>query len=86
MAIIPRIDRVLADRKMTQTQLAEKIDLALMNVSRIKTGRFRAIRKSTLNAICKELKCQPGDLFEYMEDEEALERGFITIDEIESED
>ncbi|MER1986691.1 MAG: helix-turn-helix transcriptional regulator [Solibacillus sp.] len=68
--IIIRLDRVLADRKMQLSELAEKVDLSIVNLSNLKTGKVKAIRFSTLNAICKALNCQPGDLLEYMEDEE----------------
>ncbi len=65
MAIILRLDRMLADRKMQLSELAEKINISLVNLSNIKTGKIKAIRFSTLNAICKELECQPGDILEY---------------------
>lgn len=68
--IIIRLDRVLADRKMQLSELAEKVDISIVNLSNLKTGKAKAIRFSTLNAICKALNCQPGDLIEYMEDEE----------------
>lgn len=67
--IIIRLDRVLADRKMQLSELAEKVDISIVNLSNLKTGKVKAIRFSTLNAICKALNCQPGDLIEYMEDE-----------------
>lgn len=65
MAIIFRLDRVMADRKISLTELAERINLTNANLSILKTGKARAIRISTLEAICRELKCQPGDLLEY---------------------
>ncbi|GIN94947.1 transcriptional regulator [Siminovitchia terrae] len=68
MSIIVRLDRVLADRKMQLNQLAEKVDISIVNLSNLKTGKVKAIRFSTLNAICKALDCQPGDILEYVED------------------
>lgn len=68
MAIILRLDRVMADRKMSLNELAERVGIATVNLSNIKTGKVSAIRFSTLNAICKVLDCQPGDILEYTED------------------
>ncbi len=68
MAIILRLDRVLADRKMQVSELADKVGISLANMSNLKTGKVRAIRFSTLNEICKYLKCQPGDILEYTPD------------------
>ncbi|HEX3045547.1 MAG TPA: helix-turn-helix transcriptional regulator [Bacillota bacterium] len=65
MAIIIRLDRVLADRKMQLTDLAERIQISVVNLSNLKTGKVKAIRFSTLGAICRELNCQPGDILEY---------------------
>ena len=59
---------MLAKRKMQSKELAEKIDLSLANLSILKTGKAKAIRFSTLEAICKELDCQPGDILEYSKD------------------
>ena len=70
MAIILRLDRVMADRKINLKDLSEQIGIANVNLSKIKTGKVSAIRFSTLNAICKALDCQPGDILEYQEDEE----------------
>lgn len=70
MTIIIRLDRMLADRKMQLSELAEKVDVSIVNLSNLKTGKVRAVRFSTLNAICKALNCQPGDILEYIEDEE----------------
>lgn len=70
MAIIVRLDRMLADRKMQLSELAEKVDISIVNLSNLKTGKAKAIRFSTLNAICKALNCQPGDILEYVEDDE----------------
>ena len=65
MAIILRLDRVMADRKISLNELAEKVGIANVNLSNIKTGKISAIRFSTLNAICDVLDCQPGDILEY---------------------
>ena len=65
MAIIINIDVMLAKRKMSVTELAEKVGITMANISVLKNGKARAIRLSTLEAICKALKCQPGDLLEY---------------------
>lgn len=69
MAIILRLDRVMADRKMSLNELSEKVGVANVNLSKIKTGKVNAIRFSTLNAICRVLDCQPGDILEYVADE-----------------
>jgi putative transcriptional regulator len=68
MAIIIRLDRVLADKKMKLNELANLIGLSPVNLSNIKTGKIKAIRFSTLDAICKHLDCQPGDILEYIDD------------------
>ena len=65
MAIAVKLDELLHERRMTLTELAERIDITLANLSILKTGKARAIRFSTLEAICTVLKCQPGDLLEY---------------------
>ena len=65
MAIILRLDRMLADRKMQLNEIANRIGISVVNLSNIKTGKIKAIRFSTLNAICRELDCQPGDILEY---------------------
>ncbi|MDR0347264.1 MAG: helix-turn-helix transcriptional regulator, partial [Coriobacteriales bacterium] len=65
MAVILRLDRVMADRKMSLNELAEKVGVTNVNLSKIKTGRIRAIRFSTLDAICDALDCQPGDILEF---------------------
>ena len=65
MAILVHLDELLHARRMTLTELSERIDLTLANVSILKTGKARAIRFSTLEAICRELDCQPGDLLGY---------------------
>jgi len=68
MAIILRLDRVMADRKMSLNELAEKVGIANVNLSKIKTGKVSAIRFSTLEAICDVLDCQPGDILEFRRD------------------
>lgn len=68
MAIILRLDRVMADRKISLKDLAEQVGIANINLSKIKTGKVSAIRFSTLNAICGALDCQPGDILEYRKD------------------
>lgn len=69
MAIILRLDRMMADRKISLNELAERVGIANVNLSNIKTGKVSAIRFSTLNAICDVLDCQPGDLLEFKRDE-----------------
>ena len=68
MAIIMRLDRVMADRKMSLNELSEKVGLATVNLSKLKNGHVSAIRFSTLEAICRVLNCQPGDILEYKAD------------------
>ena len=67
--IVLRLERVLADRKIRSKELAERIGLTEVNLSRIKTGKISAVRFSTLDALCRELGCQPGDILEYVPDE-----------------
>lgn len=67
--IIVRLDRIMADRKVKLNELSEMVDVSVANLSNLKTGKVKAVRFSTLEAICKALDCQPGDLFEYVEDE-----------------
>ena len=69
MAIILRLDRVMADRKMSLNELSEKVGVANVNLSKLKNGHVSAIRFSTLEAICEVLDCQPGDILEYKRDE-----------------
>jgi putative transcriptional regulator len=69
MSIIIRLDVALARRKMQLTELAEAIDISPPNLSILKTGKAKAIRLSTLNAICKHLNCQPGEIIEYAPDD-----------------
>ena len=65
--IVVRLDRILADRKMKLSELANEIDITVANLSNLKTGKAKAIRFSTLDAICKALDCQPADIIEYTE-------------------
>lgn len=67
MAIILRLDRIMAVRKISLTELSERVGISMANLSNLKTGKVRAIRFSTLDAICRELHCQPGDILEYDE-------------------
>ena len=69
MPIILRLDRVMADRKMSLNELSEKVGVANVNLSKLKNGHVSAIRFSTLEAICDVLDCQPGDILEYQRDE-----------------
>ena len=70
MPIVLRLDRVMADRKISLQELAEEVGISNVNLSNIKTGKVRAIRFSTLEAICRVLQCQPGDILEYEETKE----------------
>lgn len=67
MAIIINIDVMLAKRKMSVTELAEKVGITMANISVLKNGKAKAIRFSTLEAVCKALECQPGDVLEFRE-------------------
>jgi len=67
MPIIVNLDVMMAKRKMSLNELSEKVDLTLANLSILKTGKARAVRFSTLEAICKALNCQPGDILEFVE-------------------
>ncbi len=69
MSIIIRLDRVMADRKISLNELATLVEMTNVNLSNLKTGKMKGIRFETMNAICKVLHCQPGDLFEFIEDE-----------------
>ncbi len=68
MAIIVNLDVMMAKRKISSGELAEKIGITQANLSILKTGKAKAVRFSTLESICKELNCQPGDILEYSED------------------
>ncbi len=69
MGIRVNVDVMLAKRKMSSGELAEKIGITQANLSILKTGKAKAIRFSTLSAICRELQCQPGDILEYIQDQ-----------------
>ena len=69
MPIIVNLDVMMAKRKMSLNELSDKVELTLSNLSILKTGKAKAIRFSTLEAICKALNCQPADILEYVEDE-----------------
>ena len=68
MSIAVKLDRVLLDRGMSLTELSERVGVTIANLSILKTGKAKAIRFSTLEAICKELKCQPGNLLSFEDD------------------
>ena len=70
MPIILRLDRVMADRKMSLNELSEKVGVANVNLSKLKNGHVSAIRFSTLEAICDVLNCQPGDILEFQREKE----------------
>ena len=67
--IIMNLDIMLARRKMSLSELSERVDISLVNLSKLKTGKIRAVRFTTLDAICRTLDCQPGDLIEYRPDQ-----------------
>lgn len=69
MGVIIKLDRVMLERKISLKDLAENVGITTANMSNLKTGKAKAIRFSTLEAICKTLKCQPGDILEYSEDD-----------------
>lgn len=70
MPIIVNLDVMLAKRKMSLSQLSEQVDVTIANLSVLKTNKAKAVRFSTLEAICKALECQPGDILEYVPEEE----------------
>ena len=70
MSIIINIDVMLAKRKMSVTELSERVGITMANISVLKNGKAKAVKISTLNSICKALDCQPGDILEYVEDED----------------
>jgi putative transcriptional regulator len=82
MAILVKLDDLLHDRRMTLTELAERVDITLANLSILKTGKARAIRFSTLAAICEALACQPGDLLQFRHHSGAGARPSLSLDEI----
>lgn len=82
MAITVKLDDVLYDRRMTLTELADRIGLALPNLSILKTGKARAVRFSTLDAICEALSCQPGDILRYEPEKSSTGRVQTTEEEL----
>jgi putative transcriptional regulator len=68
MAIVVRLDRMMVERKVSLTELSERVGVAMPNLSILKNGKAKAVRFSTLDAVCRELECQPGDLLEYVPD------------------
>ncbi len=73
MMIIVNLDVMLAKKKISVTELSEKVGITMANISILKNGKAKAIRFSTLEAICKALDCQPGDILEYVDEEESKE-------------
>lgn len=69
MSIILRLDRVMADRKISLNELSEQVGISNVNLSNLKTGKVKAVRFSTLDAICRVLDCQPGDILEYQRED-----------------
>ena len=82
MGIVVKLDDLLHDRRMTLTELAERLDITLANLSILKTGKARAMRFSTLGAICEVLACQPGDLLEFRPDSVAGKRPSGSLEKI----
>lgn len=76
MSIIVRLDRMMADRKIQLNDLADRVGISIVNLSNLKTGKVKAVRFSTLNAICRELGCQPGDILEYTPGDDDIEDEF----------
>ena len=72
--IIFNVDVMLARRKMSLTELSERVGITMANLSILKTGKAKAVRMSTMDAICRELQCQPGDLFEFVQDDDPWKR------------
>lgn len=70
MAIVVNLDVMMAKRKMSVTELANRVDITMANLSILKNNKAKAVRFTTLDAICRALDCQPGDILEYVEDEE----------------
>lgn len=73
MAIIVNLDVMMAKRKMSLNELSKIVNISLANLSKLKTGKVKAIRFSTLNAVCEALDCQPGDLLEHSEDKKSID-------------
>ncbi|HVQ44070.1 MAG TPA: helix-turn-helix transcriptional regulator [Candidatus Saccharimonadia bacterium] len=72
MAIVINLDVMLAKRKMSVTELSDRVGITMANLSILKNGKAKAVRLSTLEAVCKALECQPGDILEYRHDDESL--------------
>lgn len=82
MAIILRLDRVMADRKISLNELASRVGISNVNLSNLKTGKVKAVRFSTLDAICDVLDCQPGDILEYTREKGKVPpRGKISVED-----
>ena len=79
MSIRVTLDRVLLDRRMSLTELSDRVGVTLANLSILKTGKAKAVRFSTLEALCRELDCQPGDILVF-EDEEGQSRGVVAAE------
>lgn len=77
MAIILRLDRVMADRKMSLNELSAQVGISNVNLSNLKTGKVKAIRFSTLDAICRVLQCQPGDIMEYEAEDDDKKKAIL---------
>lgn len=73
MAIIVNLDVMMAKRKMSVTELAHEVDITMANLSILKNNKAKAVRFTTLDAICKVLKCQPGDILEFVDDDEEVQ-------------
>ena len=84
MPIVLRLDRIMADRGISLNELAEKVGITNVNLSRIKTGKIRAVRFSTLDMLCEVLKCQPGDILKHVSAAEA-DAMFLDFDDEEDE-
>ena len=72
--IVFNLDKLLVQRKMRSTELAERLGCTVQTVSRIKTGKIRSLRMETLDSLCEQFGCQPGDVLEYVSEEEAIQR------------
>ena len=79
MAIVVKLDDMLHARRMTLTELAERVGITIVNLSILKTGKARAIRFSTLDAICTALSCQPGDILEFLPETAAREQAATSV-------
>ena len=78
MAIRVNLDRMLLERRMSLTELADRVGVTIANLSILKTGKARAVRFTTLAALCRELDCQPGDLLEFVDDQQEVTDGRTT--------